>query len=200
MPDNDHFEWQLYGKGLRKAYRLARGVGEISEIAEVLRRSVNELLRNGLHCPADIKNDIESAIYGTLNRPLFSEEQNAFGLFQALEQIAALQNNSRGIVNAIQAAKAAFAELSSNSKGGDRETIKKCFQEKLTKQLLDNQFFSKVRGGIMKEQKRILDEQLKWEAQVTQKVISFKQSSSRWFSAKTWDKEQLSQPIAVLEG
>ena len=200
MPDNDQFEWQLYGKGLRRAYRLAKGVGEIGEIAELLYGAINDLLRNNLHCPADSKNDIESVVYGALNRPLFSEEQNAYWLFQELDQIAALQNDSRGTINAVQAAKAVFAELSSNSNGVEREAVKKCFHEKLINQVLDNQFFSKVRGGIMKEKNRIPDEQLKWESQVIQRVVSFKQSSSRWFSVKPWDKEQLFQPLAVLEG
>lgn len=200
MPDGDKFEWQLYGKGLRRAYRLARGFGEIGEIAQLLYYAKNELIRNGYGCSSDVIAQIVDVVCEALNRPLFSQEENVLWLFRQLDQIAASQNYSRGTLIATEAAKSVFAQISSNSNGLSRESVKKSTHRKFTEKLLDAHFFSIVRNGIMNAKKRTPDEQTQWEDQVSQKIISFKRSSNQWASVKTWDKEQLFQPIAVLEG
>lgn len=199
MPDGDKFEWQLYGKGLRKAYRLARGIGEIGEIARLLYNAKNELIRNGYGCSSDVMAQIGDVVCEALNRPLFSQEENVLWLFRQLDQIAASQNYSRGTLIATKAAESVW-QISSNSNGLSRESVKKSIHRKFTEKFLDAHFFSIVRNGIMNAKKRTRDEQSQWEDQVSQKIISPKRSLNQWASVKTWDKEQLLQPIAVLEG
>lgn len=200
MPDSDRFESKLWGVQLRKAYRLACSDDSIQDLIPLLRNGLNHLLRNGLDCPE--LDRIGSAIHGALNRPLFSPEENLRWLSQELDNVSASQNDAHGTRLAINAAKAVFAERIGNPEQIDLESVRRHVRREFTARLLDDQFFSRIREGIMIKRTRGIEGQLDWEAQVNEEVITYRRTSRRWLSSQpqAWDEERLLQPLMVPEG
>lgn len=198
MPDSDRFERRLWGKGLRKAYRLACGADEVNELILLLYNAKNELVRKGLDCP--VIDEISIAVYGAVNRPLFAPEENFRWLSQRLDDLSASQLDSHGTRLATKAAKAVCTETMFNGSSATLEQIKLRVRQRFTAELLDDQFFSRVRDGVMKAKGRSLEEQNAWENELSEKVISHKRTSRRWLPSQPWDMERLSKPLPTMEG
>lgn len=197
MPDGDKFERRLWGKGLRKAYRTACGTAGIEDLVPQLHNAMNHLLGNGLDCP--VINDITVVLNAALNRPLFSEEENIGWLSHQLDAISSSQEDSQGTRIAVKAAKAICAQQISSDNRPSLEQLKSQVRRKFKEELLDNQFFSRVREGIMKETKRDFEAEIEWEKKLSEDVVSYKRTPHRWLSSQGWNKEKLNQPIPVLE-
>lgn len=195
MPDGDKFERKLWGKVLKEAYRLACSNGELQELIRLLDNGKNYLLKNGLDC--SVIDEIGAAVHRALNRPLFSQEENIRWLSQELDRVSFSQNDSHGTRLAVKGAKAVYAHEVESDRQMTLEQIKRLVRNKFTSELLDDQFFSRVREKIMKETKRSFEAQINWEKKLTEGVISYKRTRQ---SAQLWDREQLSQPLPVLEG
>ncbi len=200
MPDGDRFERQLWGMGLKKAYRLACGNGKLDDLVPLLYNAKNHLLRNGLDCPVIAK--IGAAIHRALNRPLLTNDENINWLFQELDNISASQNDSHGTRLAVNAGKAICAELVSARREMKINDVIRQVRNKFTAKLLDDQFFSRTREGIMAKTGRVIKDQLDWENKLTEEVISYSRTSTRWLSSQNqvWDKDRLFRPLTVLEG
>ena len=200
MPDGDRFERQLWGMGLKKVYRLACGNGNLDDLVPLLYNAKNHLLRNGLDCP--VIAEIGAAVYRALNRPLFTNDENIRWLFQELDNISLSQNDSHGTRLTVNAGKAVYAELILADREMKMNDVIRQIRQRFTAQLLDDQFFSRTREGIMANTNRVIEDQLNWENRLTEEVISYNRTSKRWLSSQNqvWDKERLLQPLTILEG
>jgi len=168
MPDGDKFERRLIGKGWKKAYRVACRNDDFPELIRLLSNAKDDALRNGLDCP--ILNEISNTAYEALDQPLFAsaspvQVQHQFS--QQLDALVASQLSSPGTRLADEAARAVYAELVSGGQSVTREQIKQQINKKFEERVLDNQFLSKVREGVMKETGRSFEAQVTWEKRVT---------------------------------
>ncbi len=65
MPDGDRFERTLFGKGWRKAYRLACSNEPLTPLGDTLMKAVAAALRGPLACASLTK--IRDAVYNALH-------------------------------------------------------------------------------------------------------------------------------------
>jgi hypothetical protein len=170
MPDGDRFERALYGKGWRRAYRLACADQPFTLIGDAIITAVAAALRGPLACNSLIKiRDAvlqalqEKARAGLLNfgaRPLADPFRM---LSDLLDDIAAEDANSAAARLAVKKAKEVYLSLQRECHSVTRDRVEDVLAEAFGWGVVRNQCLAKGREGIMKKSGRTFDEQMVWE-------------------------------------
>jgi hypothetical protein len=169
MPDGDRFERTLYGKGWRKAYRLACSDQSYDLIGDRLNKAVAAALRGPFACTSllSMRNAVLQALRDDGQKTTLPEDVDSFAMLcERLENIAAEDSNSASSRLAIGKAKEVYLGLCAydprSSLVLDQEV-----DTKLAKAfgwgVVRNQWLAKVREGIMKNTNRTFDQQMHWE-------------------------------------
>lgn len=223
MPDGDQFERTLYGKGWRKAYRLACSDQSYDLIGDRLNKAVAAALRGPFACTSvlSMRNAVLHALKDDGRKTALRDDGNTDSfamLSERLEDIAAEDSNSASSRLAIRKAKEVYLELCaydpSSSLVLDQEVDTK-MAKAFGWGIVRNQWLAKVREGMMKNTNRTFDEQMQWEdglashlagdlqGMVGQLFRSDRKSAIRAPRSTTIKRrmtiEELHQGIAVLE-
>src|ERR1051325_469784 len=130
MPDGDRFERTLYGKGWRKAYRLACSDQSYDLIGDRLNKAVAAALRGPFACTSllSMRNAVLQSLKDDGRKATLSDAGNTdpFAMLsERLEDIAAEDSNSASSRLAIRKVKEVYLELcaydSSSSLAVDQE-------------------------------------------------------------------------------
>src|ERR1044072_161768 len=116
MPDGDRFERTLYGKGWRKAYRLACSDQSYDLIGDRLNKAVAAALRGPFACAPllSMRNAVLQALRDDRRKAILPDAGNTdpFAILsERLEDIAAEDSNSASSRLAIRKAKEVYLEL-----------------------------------------------------------------------------------------
>jgi hypothetical protein len=223
MPDGDRFERTLYGKGWRKAYRLACSDQPYALIGDRLNKAVAAALRGPFASPSllSMRNAVLQALRDDGRNTTLPDDGNTDSfvmLSERLEDIAAEDSNSASSRLAIGKAKEVYLELCGYDPGSSL-VLDQEVDTKLAKAfgwgIVRNQWLAKVREGIMKNTNRTFDEQMQWEdglashlTDVLQRMVgqlfrSDRKSAIRAPRSTTIKRrmtiDELYQGIAVLE-
>jgi hypothetical protein len=172
MPDGDRFERTLYGKGWRKAYRLACSDQPYDLIADRLNKAAAAALRGPFACTSllRMRDAILQALRDNGEKPSLLDQGNTDSysrLSELLEDIAAEHSNSASSRLASQKAKEVYLELTSQQSPSSSLMLGQEVETRLARAfgwgIVRNQWLAKVREGIMKKSKRTVDEQVRWE-------------------------------------
>lgn len=171
MPDGDRFERALYGKGWRRAYRLACSEEPAySFVGDALVTAVAAALRGPLACNSLGK--IRDAVFEALKEPDRAGRLN-FGdcdppdafrmLSERLNQIAIEDSNSTGVRLAEKKAKEVYLRLQPERRLVDVRQVETILAETFGWGIVRNQCLAKAREGIMKKAGRTFEQQIAWE-------------------------------------
>jgi hypothetical protein len=175
MPDGDRFERKLFGRGWRKAYRLAHGGAADSLVADALITATAHGLRNGLACPN--LGVICDTVYQALITAARNNELNFHGsdrvdpfyqLSIELEEIRSSGSASVATQLAINAAQTTYLDLEERSQSISQLELRSRFSQRFVELLIRNQWLDRVRDGIVEKRGWSSDSQMAWE----QKLIS----------------------------
>jgi hypothetical protein len=219
MPDGDRFERTLYGKGWRKAYRLACSDQSYDLIGDRLNKAVAAALRGPFACTSllSMRNAVLQALSETILPDNGSTDSFAM-LSERLDDIAAEDSNSASSRLALRKAKEVYLDLCADNPGSSLVSDQEV-DTKLTEAygwgVVRNQWLAKVREGIMKNTNRTFEEQKHWEdglalhladdlqGMVGQLLRSDRKSAIRAPRSTTIKRrmtiEELHQGITVLE-
>jgi hypothetical protein len=222
MPDGDRFERALYGKGWRKAYRLACANQSFDLIGDAIITAVAAALRGPLACNSLIK--IRDAVFqalrekartGLLNfsdRPLSDPFRM---LSDLLDDIAAEDSNSAAARLAGKKAREVYLGLQQECRSVTLEQVEESLAEAFGWGVVRHQCLAKAREGIMRKADRTFDEQMEWEDGLSAHLAErLKKTVNQMFRAdgkvavraprrttpqRKMTIEELHQGIAVLE-
>lgn len=170
MPDGDRFERTLFGRGWRKAYRLACANEPYAPVGDALMTAAAAALRGPLACAslAEIRDAICNALQMKARaRGLNFGDQPAVDPYQMLSQ--ALREIVAGDTNAVQtqlAAKAAqtvYLEFHLRRDAVTSDEVEGRLSEVFGEWVVRNQWLARVREGIVGKCGRTADEQMIWE-------------------------------------
>lgn len=198
MPDGDVFERKLHGKGWRKAFRAALGKSDFNDLVWLLNNAKDEAIRKGFDCPA--LDEIGDLVYESLNKPLFDATDFYYQLTLNLDALAISQTAFPGTRLAIEAAKRLYAHLNAEMTPLQRDQVKRKLRQEFTTRILDKEFFSKVREGLMEKSGRNYSEQIIWEKNLTDAVLSYKRTVERRSTTQEWGLDRLNAPLQILGG
>jgi hypothetical protein len=223
MPDGDRFERTLYGKGWKKAYRLACSDQSYDLIGDRLNKAVAAALRGPFACTSllSMRNAVLQALRDDGQKRALPDDGNTDSfamLSELLEDIAAEDSNSTSSRLAIRKAKEVYLELCNNDPSSslvlDQEVDTK-LANAFGWGIVRNQWLAKVREGVMKNTNRTFEEQRQWEdglashladpiqGMVGQLFRSDRKSAIRaprsTITKRRMTIEELHQGIAVLE-
>lgn len=222
MPDGDRFERALYGKGWRRAYRLACSDPSFSLVGDAMITAVAAALRGPLACNSLVK--IRNAIFQALKEQERVGSMN-FGssalsdpfrmLSDLLNDIATEDSNSTGGRLAEKKAKEVYLRLRPECRSVTLEQVGNCLAEVFGWGIVRNQCLAKTREGIMRKSGRTFDEHMAWEDGLSAHIAdSLKKTVSQLFRTdgkvavraprrttpqRKMTIEELHQGIAVLE-
>lgn len=200
MPDGDKFERRLRGKGWKRAYRLACRNEDFNELVRLVRNATEQALRDGFACPQP--EEVAHLLHKALGNPLFASVDSIdreYELAQQLEAIAASSLSYPGIRLGIEAAKSVYAEIDSCQQTVTIEQVREQLSEQFKVRVIDNQFLSPIRERVQEKTGRNNQEQVAWEKQLIESVISYKRIPRRIQSQPDWNLDRLNQPMPVME-
>jgi hypothetical protein len=152
MPDGDRFEKTLYGKGWKKAYRLACDNQPFNIIGDILIKAVAAALRGPLACQAMGK--VSGAVYQAL-REKARGGQLDFGdqsladpyrmLTDLLDDIAQEETNSVSVQLAAKAAKAVYLNLQRDCSEVTESEVQKHLSREFGEWIVRHQFLARAR-------------------------------------------------------
>jgi hypothetical protein len=170
MPDGDRFERTLYGKGWRKAYRLACDNQSFNLIGDKLIKAVAAALRGPLVCHSLAK--IRDAVYQALKEKDRSGHLN-FGdqpladpfrmLTDLLGDITGEDTNSVSTQLAAKAAQTVYLNLQRNCKEVTGSQIQEHLSREFGEWIVRHQFLARVREGVALKNDRTPEAQMAWE-------------------------------------
>lgn len=223
MPDGDRFERTLYGKGWRKAYRLASSDQSYKLVGDRLNKAVAAALRGPFGCTSlrKMRDAVFQALQANTRKTslLFGQENtDSFTMLsELLDGIAAEDSNSVSSRLAGRKAREVYLALQEHSPS-DSPTlaqVETCLASAFGWGIVRNQWLAKVREGIMKKTSRTFQEQMRWEdglsahledglrGMVRQLFRTDRKSAVRAPRSTTPQRrmtmEELHQGIAVLE-
>lgn len=223
MPDGDRFERTLYGKGWRKAYRLACSDLSFNLIGDRLNKAVAAALRGPFACTSLLRmRDVVVEALRENGRKTSVLDQGTTDSFvmlsEVLDDIAAEDSNSASSRLASRKAKEVYLGLCNHGPISSLmlgQEIDKSLAMAYGWGIVRNQWLAKVREGIMKKTNRTFDEQMQWEdnlashladdlrGMVSQMFRADRKSAVRAPRSRTSKRrmtiEELHQGIAVLE-
>lgn len=169
MPDGDRFERTLYGRGWRKAYRIACGDGPFNELGDILMKGAAAALRGPLACASLAK--IRDAIYQALQEKAKAQTLN-FGdrplvdpyrlLSESLAEIVTADANAMSTQLAAKAAQSVYLELHLH-RAVSSEQIEARLAELFVERIIRHQWLARVREGLVLKNGRSVEEQMSWE-------------------------------------
>jgi len=216
MPDGDRFERALYGKGWRRAYRLACSDQSFNLVGDAMITAVAAALRGPLACNSLGK--IRDAIFGALREPERAGHSLADPfrmLSDRLNDIAAEDSNSTGVRLAEKKAKEVYLRLQPQARAVTLSQVGDNLAEAFGWGIVRNQCLAKAREGMMRKTGRTFEEQMAWESNLSTQIAgSLRKTGSQLFRAdgkivvraprrttpqRKMTIEELHQGIAVLE-
>jgi hypothetical protein len=170
MPDGDRFERKLFGRGWRKAYRLAHGGAAESLVVDALITATAHGLRNGLACPnlGRICDAISEALStATRNRGLNFQDSDRVDPFYLLsidlEEIRSSVSASAAMQLVVNAAQTTYLDLEERSQSISQLELQTRFSQRFVEFLIRNQWLDRVRDGIIEKRGWSADSQMAWE-------------------------------------
>lgn len=170
MPDGDRFERTLFGKGWRKAYRLACGNEPLTPLGDVLMKAVSAALNGPLACAS--LTVIRDAIYNALQEKARSRMLN-FGdrpladpyrqLSEGLTEIVAADASAMSTQLAAKAAQSVYLEFHLQRTAVTSEQIESRLAELFVEKVIRYQWLARVREGVVLKNDRSVEEQMSWE-------------------------------------
>lgn len=170
MPDGDRFERTLFGKGWRKAYRLACGNEPLSPLGDVLMKAVAAAMRGPLACASLTK--VRDAVYNTLQEKARSKMLN-FGdrpladpyrlLSESLAEIVTADASAISTQLAAKAAQSVYLEFHLQRTPVSSEQLEARLAELYVERVIRHQWLARVREGIVLKNDRSVEEQMSWE-------------------------------------
>ena len=222
MPDGDRFERTLYGRGWRRAYRLACANQPFTIIGDAIITAVAAALRGPLNCTSIVK--IRNAVFQALQEKARAGSLN-FGdrpladpfrmLSDLLDDIAAEDANSAAARLAVKKAKEVYLSLQRECHSVTLNSVGERLAEAFGWGVVRNQCLAKGREGVMKKTGRTFDEQMEWEDRLSAHLAErLKKTVNQMFRSdgkvavraprrmtpqRKMTIEELHQGIAVLE-
>lgn len=170
MPDGDRFERTLFGKGWRKAYRLACGNEPLTPLGDTLMKAVAAALRGPLACASLAK--IRDAVHNALqekarsrmlnfgDRPLADPYQLLSG---DLSEIVAADASAMSTQLAAKAAQSVYLEFHLQRDAVSSEQIESRLAELFVEKVIRYQWLARVRESVVLKNDRSVEEQMSWE-------------------------------------
>jgi hypothetical protein len=173
MPDGDRFERTLFGKGWRKAYRLACGNEPLSPLGDVLMKAVAAAMRGPLACASLTK--VRDVVYNALQEKARSRTLN-FGdqpladpyclLSESLAEIVTSDASAMSTQLAAKAAQSVYLEFHLQRTPVSSEQLEARLAELYVERVIRHQWLARVREGIVLKNERSVEEQMSWEERV----------------------------------
>jgi hypothetical protein len=170
MPDGDRFERTLFGKGWRKAYRLACGNESLTPLGDVLMKAAETALNGPLACATLTK--IRDAVYNALQEKARSRMLN-FGdrpladpyrqLSEGLIEIVAADASAMSTQLAAKAAQSVYLEFHLQRAAVTSEQIESRLSELFVEKVIRYQWLARVREGVVLKTDRSVEDQMSWE-------------------------------------
>jgi hypothetical protein len=170
MPDGDRFERTLFGKGWRKAYRLACGNEPLTPLGDVLMKAVAAAMRGSLACASLTK--VRDVVYNALQEKARSRTLN-FGdrpladpyrlLSESLAEIVTSDASAMSTQLAAKAAQSVYLEFHLQRTPVSSEQLEARLAELYVERVIRHQWLARVREGILLKNERSVEEQMSWE-------------------------------------
>jgi hypothetical protein len=167
MPEADRFEKKL-PPHWRRPYRIAKGDGAgFGVIVDCLMPAIRETLTRyakpeGFFEAFELLFEAVSATTGQ-QQSLLNWTAHIARLDQSLDALETQREDELCIRLVARAALRAYARLKAEDGPVAAEHVRDVFAEMFSVDLLEHQWFSKVRAGLMEAQERGLDAQREWE-------------------------------------
>jgi len=174
MPDGDRFERTLYGKGWRKAYRLACGNQPFDLVGDAIITALAFALRGPFACDSLAK--IRDAVFQALQEKARAGKLNFWDqplanpfrmLSDLLDDIATEDSNSAAARLAGKKAREVYLSLEPECHSATLGQVEERLAETFGWGVVRNQYLAKVREGIMRKTERTFDEQMAWEDELS---------------------------------
>jgi hypothetical protein len=170
MPDGDRFERSLFGKGWRKAYRMACNNEPFTLFGDALMTAVAAALRGPLACASLPL--VRDAISNALREKALSRQLN-FGdrpladpyrlLSDGLAQILAADSNALPTQLAAKAAQTVYLEYHLQRSSATSEQIQNRLAEIFVEWVVRHQFLARVREPVAEKNGRSAEAQIAYE-------------------------------------
>jgi hypothetical protein len=217
MPDADRFERKLRGKGWRSVYRLGCSGAPLDAVADKVMGAVTHVFRTeSIDCLSKIFSKLVEAI-DPLRNPLFRESLSLPAFETLSHEVQAIETDdgfSEMSRMTERAALRTFNEIDLCGEIPSKDVVAQRMTKNLVSVLLQRRCLSPVRDGIMENNRRNKEAQLKWElelnAKCSQPCASLSKSlfaedrklairaPKRLFKPMPMTLETLNQPLQVL--
>jgi hypothetical protein len=170
MPDGDRFEKTLFGRGWRKAYRLACDNQPYNIIGDILMKAVAAALRGPLACHAMGK--VRDAVYQALKEKArggqldFGDRSLADPFRMLTDLVGDIVQEDANSVSAQLAAKAAktvYLHLQRDCRDVTESQVQERLSREFGELIARHQFLARVREGVALKNGRTPEAQMEWE-------------------------------------
>lgn len=177
MPDGDKFTRRLRGKGWHRVYRLACSNEPLSLIADEIMKAAAAAIRDGVPVPLlpQTMEAICSAL--ELESEMNEMESASFRDFVYLNLSDSLSNTTScgdfDLMQALQdSARSVFLELRRACDSATEKQVVERLAAVFVDKVMQTRFLARVRDGIMEQCQRSIADQIGWEQELRQKLIS----------------------------